>query len=174
MYALREYVGEEAVDAALRAFRPAYTSLTPPYATTLDLYAELQSAAPDSLQYLLVDLFERNTLWELSTRQATAVEAASGQWEVEFDVEARKVVVDTMGVETDVAMDDLVEIGVYAPAEGEGARGVPLHLAMHRIRTGRQTITVTVPQRPGQAGIDPRHLLIDVEPSDNVVSISEP
>ena len=42
---------------------------------------------------------------------------------------------------------------------------------MHRVRTGAQTITVTVPQRPARAGIDPRHLLIDVEPGDNVAGI---
>jgi ABC-2 type transport system permease protein len=28
---------------------------------------------------------------------------------------------------------------------------------------------VTVPKRPARAGIDPRHLLIDVNPEDNTV-----
>jgi len=30
---------------------------------------------------------------------------------------------------------------------------------MHRIRSGDQTITVTVPREPALAGIDPYHLL---------------
>jgi hypothetical protein len=45
---------------------------------------------------------------------------------------------------------------------------------MHRVRSGPQTITVTVSGRPARAGIDPRHLLIDVTPYDNVVDIPEP
>ncbi|MPY90582.1 MAG: hypothetical protein GEU99_22005 [Luteitalea sp.] len=174
MYALREYVGEERVDVALRRLRARYAVPEPPFATSLDLYRELQEVTPDSLQYLPGDLFERNTFWELETRQATALQTPGGEWQVSLDVVARKVVVDTVGAETDVPMDDLVEIGVFAPAEAGEGRGKPLHLAMHRVRTGPQTITVTVPQRPARAGIDPRHLLIDVEPDDNLVDVPDP
>jgi hypothetical protein len=39
---------------------------------------------------------------------------------------------------------------------------------MHRIRSGRQRITVTVPSQPTRAGIDPRNLLIDVEGNNNL------
>ena len=35
----------------------------------------------------------------------------------------------------------------------------PLYVRKHRIRSGEQTITVTVPGRPAHAGIDPYHLL---------------
>jgi hypothetical protein len=42
---------------------------------------------------------------------------------------------------------------------------------MHRIRPGRQRITVIVPRRPALAGIDPRKLLIDVTPDDNVAQV---
>lgn len=41
----------------------------------------------------------------------------------------------------------------------------------HRIRTGRQTITVVVPRQPVRAGIDPHHKLIQREASDNVVEV---
>ena len=64
-------------------------------------------------------------------------------------------------------MNDLVEVGVYAEAK-DGVLGKPLYLRMHRIRSGDQRITVTVPAKPTKAGIDPRNLLIDVEPNDNV------
>jgi hypothetical protein len=96
----------------------------------------------------------------------------SGQWQVSLDVVARKVVVDEEGAETNVPMNDAIELGVYGPAS-PGHAGKPLHLAPHRIRTGAQTIVITVPQRPAVAGIDPRHLLIDVEPYDNVVDVAE-
>jgi hypothetical protein len=180
MYALREYLGEERVDSALRQFRVRYTSPEPPFATTLDLYAELQAVTPDSLRYLLGDLFERNTFWELQAAGASARQLPSGGWEVTLEVDARKVAVDTAGVETPYEMNDLIEIGVFAPAEGgegqggEASLGERLYLALHRIRTGPQTITVTVPERPARAGIDPRHLLIDVAPADNFADIPAP
>lgn len=41
----------------------------------------------------------------------------------------------------------------------------------HRIRSGKQTITVTVPQKPARAGIDPRYLLNDWETDDNIEAV---
>ncbi len=167
MHALREYVGEARVNAALRSLLRKHSATTPPLPTSLDLYRELRAVTPDSLHYLLADLFEANTYWELATKRATAEPTASGTWRVTLDVHARKVVVDTAGTETEVPMNDLVQIGVFAPAR-DGAPGAPLYLRMHRIRPGPQRITVAVPRQPALAGIDPRHLLIDVTPDDNV------
>jgi hypothetical protein len=65
-------------------------------------------------------------------------------------------------------MNDWVQVGVFAPT-GRGADfGDELHLQMHRIRSGEQTITVTVSREPSHAGIDPYHLLIDLGLYDNV------
>ena len=69
----------------------------------------------------------------------------AGTWRVTLDVRARKEVVDEAGVETEALMDDLVQVGVFSPAEGGEALGEPLYVEMHRVRSGRQTITVTVP-----------------------------
>ena len=124
----------------------------------MDLYRELQAVTPDQFQYLLRDLFEMNTFWELETERATAQRTEAGAWQVTLDVRARKVVVDEAGVETEVPMDDWLEVGVFH--EGEP------YLQKHRIRFGKQTVTVTVPQKPARAGIDPRHLLSDLGERD--------
>jgi ABC-2 type transport system permease protein len=65
-------------------------------------------------------------------------------------------------------MDDWVEVGVFAPAEKGEEPGKPPYLQKHRIRSGKQTITVMVPRQPVRAGIDPYHLLIDLETDDNI------
>ena len=44
------------------------------------------------------------------------------------------------------------------------------HLQKHRIRSGTQTITVLVPERPSRGGIDPYNLL-DWEEGDNIEAI---
>jgi len=167
MFALREYVGQNNVDLAWRRLREQHASHQPPFATSLDLLRELQAVTPASLRSLLGDLLERNTFWELKTKKATAQQIATGAWRVTLDVEARKVAVDKTGVETNLAMNDPIEIGVFGPNGDQ-----PLYRAMQPIRTGLQTITITVPQRPTTAGIDPRHLLIDVVPDDNMAPIA--
>jgi ABC-2 type transport system permease protein len=167
MYALREYIGADRLNAALRRFLDQYGGGTPPLPTTLDLYRELQAATPASSRPLLADLFETNTFWELATQQVAAAPTPSGAWHVVLDVRARKVVVDIAGVETEVPMDDLVEVGAFA------ANGDALYLQKHRMRSGEQRITLTVPAAPARAGIDPRSLLIDVKSDDNLKEIRQ-
>ena len=165
LYAMREYIGKERIDDALRSLFEKYRSGTPPLPTSMDLYQELKAVTPDSFQYLLRDLFETNTFWELETERATAQQTGAATWQVTLDVRARKVVVDEAGVETEVPMDDWIEVGAF----GEGEEP---YVEKHRVRSGKQTITVTVPQKPARAGIDPRHLLSDLEEVDrNVTTI---
>ncbi|HEV2147654.1 MAG TPA: M1 family aminopeptidase [Longimicrobiaceae bacterium] len=174
MYTLRERLGEERVNTALRRFLEKHRGGLPPYPTSLDLYAELRAVTPDTLHPLLRDLFEEITLWNVRAERARVQPAGTGEYRVTLAVEARKVRADSIGNETEVPMDDLVEVGVFAPAgTGEG-RGEPLYLRRHRIRSGRQTITVTVPRRPAWAGIDPDGKLIQRETDDNLVAVEPP
>jgi aminopeptidase N len=169
LYALSEYLGENQVNKALRLLREKHTRPSAPLATTLDLYSELKAVAPDSLHYLLHDLFEVNTYWELETEQATAKQTRKGTWQVTLEVMARKVVLDSAGVETQVPVNDWIEVGVFA----EGDRlDKPLYLQKHHIRSGKQTITLHVSKQPVRSGIDPRHLLIDLDMSDNSKEIT--
>ncbi len=171
LYGLSRYIGEERMNSALRRLFEKHKSGMPPLPTTRDLYAELQAVTPDTFQYLLHDLFETNTFWELETQRAMAEQTGAGTWKVTVDVRARKVVVDTAGVETELPMDDWVEVGVFAPAETGEASDTPLYLQKHRILSARQTITVTVPRKPARAGIDPDHLLIDLKMDDNIKTV---
>jgi hypothetical protein len=170
MYTLRREIGEARVNAALRRYAERYRGAGPPYPAARDLYAELRAVTPAAQQGLLRDLFETVTLWEVEARQARVERTGGGAYRVTLDVAARKLRADSAGRETEVPMDDLVEIGVFAPGE-DGGRGAPLHLARHRIRSGRQTITVTVPRQPALAGIDPYRRLIDRRRDDNLVEV---
>jgi hypothetical protein len=157
MYAAREYLGAERVTAALGRLLEAQASGRLPHPTSLDLYAELRAAAPDTLRPLLHDLFEANVWWGLSLRRATAERLPSGGWRVTVAVRAAKALVDTLGNERPLPLDENVEIGLYA----EDPAAEPLYLRAHRIREYEQTITITLPERPAHAVIDPRHLLVD-------------
>jgi ABC-type transport system involved in multi-copper enzyme maturation permease subunit len=170
MYLLRDHLGEDRVNAALRRYLDRFSDSGPPYPTSLDLYAELRAATPDSLRYLLTDLFETVTVWDVSADRAEAEPTGTGEYQVTLRVAAKKLRADSVGNEREVPMNDLVEIGVFAAGEGGGI-GKPLHLQRHRIRSGVQTIVVRVSEQPARAGIDPNRKLIDREREDNVVDV---
>jgi ABC-2 type transport system permease protein len=188
MYTLREHLGEELLHTALRRFLEKHRAGVPPYPTSYDLYAELRATTPDSLQSLLVDLFETVTLWDVKTERAVVEPTGTGDVQVTLDVVAKKMRADSVGTETEVPMDDQVEIGVFGP-DGDDGLGEPLYLQRHRIRSGKQAIRVTVPRRayaegsdavspkrrgggaPARAGIDPYRKLIDRQRDDNVVAV---
>jgi ABC-type transport system involved in multi-copper enzyme maturation permease subunit len=174
LFAMGEYMGQDRVNLAYRRLMEPHRAGPAPVATSMDLYRELQAVAPDSLRYLLHDLFAANTFWELATEQASVARTPAGAWQVTLRIKARKVTVDPAGKETEVPMDEWVDVGVFAPAERQGPDfGETLYLRKHRIRTGQQTITVTVPKKPSAAGIDPYLLLIDLERFDNVEELDE-
>ena len=160
MWALREAIGEQRVNAALRSMVERHGTKGPPFPTTEDLFRELEGVTPDSMRYLLEDLFATITLWDLRAHGARAEQTASGEWILLLDVEAAKLRSDSIGNHVEVPMDEWIEVGVFgAPAPGQD-RGEPLRLERARVRSGRQTLTITVPQRPAHAGIDPFHTLI--------------
>lgn len=166
MYTLREQIGVEAVNTALRRFLEKYRRSGPPYATSLDLYAELRAVTPPSRQYLLTDLFETITLWEMKTQRAAARRLGDGTYEVTLDVVAQKMRANGIGVEIPTPMDDFIEVGVFA-----AEKDAPLYLAQHRIHSGKQTIRVLVPREPSRAGLDPYRKLIERERGNNVVAV---
>jgi hypothetical protein len=201
MYTLREHIGDEAINSALRRIlekhrggEPPFDSPTRelaqgrPYPTALDLVRELRDVTPDTLHYLLTDLFETITLWDVKTERAVFERTDTGEYEVTMDVIARKMRADSVGHETETSMDDLVEIGVFATGAGDSL-GAPLYLQRHRVRSGRQTIRFTIPRpanaegsgtvsptlreggEPTRAGIDPWRKLIERERGDNVVEV---
>ena len=170
LYTLREHLGEEVLNGVLRRFVEKHRAGGPPYPTSRDLLAELRAVTPGSMQYLLTDLFETITLWDVETRRAVAARTAGGRYEVTLDVVAKKLRADSVGRETETPMNDFVEIGVFAPGTGDGL-GAPLYLKRHRVRSGKQTIRVTVPREPARAGVDPWRKLIDRDREDNMADV---
>jgi hypothetical protein len=167
LYALSRYIGVEPVNEALRRLLGKFrsgTAGTPSLPTSLDLYRELQAVTPASLQYLLRDLFEKNTFWDLATEQATAKQTSANAWQVTLDVRARKVAIDQVGVETEEPMYDWIDVGVFGESKP--------FIEKRRIRSGKQRITITVPSRPTRAGIDPDELLADLDVENNIRDVN--
>jgi len=72
LYYLKEMIGEEAVNRALRKVIQQYAYAQPPYPTSHALVDALQEQTPPQLQYLIKDLFEDITVFSNRTLDATA------------------------------------------------------------------------------------------------------
>jgi ABC-2 type transport system permease protein len=164
LHALTQYTNSEAINEALRELLIRHGSGEPPLPNTLDLYRELKKVTPDSLHSLLSDYFEKNLYWQLKTEQANAVQIDSANWQITIQVKAKKYIIDSTGADLSEALNDWIEIGVFAP----GANRRQIYLQKHKFTEEESTITLKVSEKPFIAGIDPNYLLFDVYIDDNL------
>jgi hypothetical protein len=166
MYALADYIGEDNLNRAIRAFRDAHAFKGPPYPNTTELIARIREVTPPDMQYLIDDLFNRIVVWDNRAVSATMKPVAGGRWEVTMKVIAKKRVADELGKETDVPLNDLIDIGVI------DANGDAIAVERKRLTSEESTFTMTVDKRPAKAGIDPLNKLIDRRPDDNTIAVT--
>ncbi|WP_394749016.1 ABC transporter permease/M1 family aminopeptidase [Spongiimicrobium salis] len=172
--AFQDYVSEDSVNVALQRFVKdwdSYTGLkktkTENYSTTQDLLPYFREVTPDSLQYIIKDLFESVILYENKTIDATYEKLDDQRYGVSLDIKALKLKLNEKGMEETIPIGDWIDIGVYA-ADSEEL----IYLKKHHIMAQETTIDIIVSQKPGRAGIDPKHKLIDRHIEDNVIQLT--
>ncbi|MGK0364374.1 MAG: ABC-2 type transport system permease protein [Saprospiraceae bacterium] len=174
MYALQDYIGEDSLNLALRRFAEDVSYQEAPYTNTLEFMTYLTAVTPDSLQYLLEDMFESITLYSNKTTDASFKALPNGQYEVTIDVNIEKFRADSLGHETLIAHDDFIDIGVFSEEKNKEEKyGRPIKVERHRISSTDTTFTLVVDELPFEAGIDPNYLLVDRFPEDNMRKVSE-
>jgi ABC-2 type transport system permease protein len=165
MYALRDYIGEEAVNRALAKFIAAHRFEGPPYSTAADMVRYFRAEAGPEHQEIITDLFERIILFDNQTRTVTSTKRADGKYVVKVTVASTKLRGDDKGEEKPVPVNDLIDIGVF------GEKEKVLFSEKRRITRPLQTFEIVVGEKPVKAGIDPFNKLIDRNPKDNVKSL---
>jgi hypothetical protein len=171
MYYLKEMIGEEAVNRALRSVLQQYGYKQPPYPTSYALVDALRAETPPQYQYLLQDLFDDITLFSNRTLTASAQKRADGKYDVTIHVDARKFKADDKGEEHEVPVNDWIEIGAFAKPPHGKKYGKTLYRERVLMKSGAGTYTFTVNEVPDKAGIDPFLLLVDRIPDDNAKTV---
>ena len=172
LYYMKEMIGEDAVNRALRKLIGQYAYKSPPYLASYALVDALREQTPPSLEYLIKDLFEDITLFSNRTVAATAVKRFDDKYDVTINVEARKFKADGKGNETEVPVDDWIDIGALAKPASDKLYGDTLYRRRVHITQHNSTFTFTVSELPDTAGIDPFSLLIDRVPDDNMKTVT--
>ena len=174
MYALRDQIGEEALNAALKEYVAAVKFQEPPYTNSPEFLDYVSKAVPAEKLGMMDDLFRNITLYENRATNATWAKREDGRYVVTLRFAAAKYRADGKGKETDQPLDDWVDIGVFGEKEdGAPPEGKVLLLEKRRLEKGQDRIEVVVDALPKKAGIDPFNKLIDRNPENNITTVAE-
>jgi aminopeptidase N len=113
-YRLREEIGEDTLNRALKKFLTDKGYQQPPYTTSKELLDYIRAEAGPQHEQLIVDLFEKISFYDNRVVAARSVKREDGKYEVTLELKATKRYSDGLGKETDAAMGDWIEVGVFA------------------------------------------------------------
>jgi len=97
MYALRDAIGEDKVNEALRKIIARWAFQDPPYVRTVEFMDAFRAVTPPDKQSILHDFFEVITLYDNKATSAKAAKLPDGRYRVTFTVQSKKFVAEGMG-----------------------------------------------------------------------------
>ncbi|WP_020571355.1 ABC transporter permease/M1 family aminopeptidase [Neolewinella persica] len=176
LYALQGYISEDSLNLALRRFvqhwsLPADKPTADRYATTDDLLGYFREVTPDSLQYLITDLFETVTLCDNKILDGSFVASSKDSFRVQLTIETHKFRVNTEGQSVPVSANDWIDVGIYGQ-DRFGADSL-LYLKKHLFSELETNLKIDVGHKPVWAAIDPYGVLIDRIVENNRVVLSD-
>ncbi len=189
LYALSDYIGEEKMNGAIQKFINKVKFQEPPYATSIEFVDHLKEVTPDSLQYVIKDMFETITLYKNRIKDTKVTELDNGKYQVDIEFEVAKYrndekgkrfygdkVGDTISYKNDKMkkpilsskLEDYIDVGVFTEEEIDGKNEeVELYFKKHKITNINNKVTIIVDKKPTEVGIDPYNKLIDTQSEDN-------
>jgi len=172
MYALQDYIGEDSVNAALKRFVADWAGFEKNgrYPNTEDLLKYLSEVTPKPLENVLEDFFNKIILYENKVKTASYKTLDNNKYELTIDLDIKKLEADSIGITSEVALNDLIDIGVYS--QGEEGKEKFVYLKKHKVTESESSIVLELDEKPLRVGVDPLHKLIDRTPDDNIISVS--
>ena len=188
-YALSDYIGEEILNGALKEYVEKVKFQEPPYTTSIEMVDYIREVTPDSLNYIIKDMFETITLYKnrIVAVESTALENGKFKVDIEFEVSKYRndekgkkfygeKIGDTLSYKTEkmskpilsVPLADYIDVGIFAKEGEDGKKKEKqLYLKKHKITQINNTLSIIVDEKPLEVGIDPYNKLIDTKSDDN-------
>jgi len=180
-YAISDYIGEEVLNGALKKYVEKVQFQEAPYTTTIEMVDYIREVTPDSLQYIIEDMFETITMYDNAISDVTSTELEDGNYQVDITFDVIKYRNDEKGrhfysdnktdsisdadevesVRYSLPLADYIDIGIFGEDEEE------IYLRKHKITTINNTVSIIVDQQPTEVGVDPHNKLIDANSRDN-------
>jgi ABC-2 type transport system permease protein len=188
-YALSDYIGEDVLNGALKKYVEKVKFQEPPYTTSVEMVDYIREVTPDSLQYVIHDMFETITLYSNRIVDVTSTELDNGKYQVDIEFNVSKYrnnekgrkyyglkEGDTLSYQTETMkkpelsapLADYIDIGIFAEEEIDGKKKEKeLYLRKHKITAINNKLTIIVEEKPTEVGVDPYNKLIDTKSDDN-------
>lgn len=189
-YALSDYIGEDKFNRALQNLVKEVQFKGPPYPTSIQMVDYIKEQVPDTLSYLVKDMFETITLYDNKVYEASYEMLENDTYRVDIELMVSKYKNDEKGKrfygekEGDTLsyqsekmskpilsekLGDYIEVGIFAKDENEEEE--TLYLKKHKFTEINNTLSIIVQKEPFEAGIDPLNKLIDISSDDNRVKL---
>lgn len=170
MYAVREMIGEEQLNKALKNLVDLYAfPKNPP--TSLDLLKEILAVADSEWEQEIRDMFEKILLYDLKVEQTEVEKNPAGLYEVSVSIVVQKYEADAQGNQVPVLPDDSVQVAVFRESTKLTDPENILYLKRHRLSADTTMLKLILEDKPGAAGVDPFILHIDLDRMNNIKEI---
>ena len=188
-YALSDYIGEDVLNGALKTYVEKVKFQEPPYTTSIDMVNHIKAVTPDSLQYVIKDMFETITVYDNSITSTTSTELENGKYKVDIEFQVSKYRNDEKGKQLfsetgrdsisylpegktkpvlSLQLKDYIDIGIFTENDVDGKmKEEQLYLKKHKITAIDNKISIIVDEKPTEVGVDPYNKLIDRNSEDN-------
>ncbi|MFN4854942.1 MAG: M1 family aminopeptidase [Bacteroidota bacterium] len=171
MYYLKEMIGEQKVNLALRNLLDSFAYKNPPYPTSLHALRALSKQTPDSLSYLIHDLFKTITLFSNKMEEAR-VKKIGNEFEVSITFTSEKFRADSMGKEKAIPVNDYMDLICFAKPIEDEKFGKKLFYQRTKISQKQNHVVFRTKEMPYLVGIDPYNYIIDRFPDDNTKKLA--
>ena len=168
MYALKDFIGEDSVNSALKRYIKKVGFQSAPYTTSKEFVDNMRLSTPDSMKYVIKDLFEDITVYENYVKDLSYTKQPNGKYKVKLTVGSNKFKADSLGKSKTVDVNDWMDIGIFSEKMEKG-KTMDKELMFIKIKMDKplKSFEFTIDNEPKSAGLDPYNKLIDRMPENN-------
>lgn len=194
LYAMSDYIGEEVFNGVAKCFAEKYQFQGRPYPVAIEFVEDLKAVTPDSLQYLVTDMFESITLYDNKVESTSYRKHEDGSYAVQIEAIVSKYrsadkgnkkytsitgdsLTFTPSSDEDIIVSlplaDYIELGIFGQKNEETGEEKVLYLEKVKVKDIFNQFEIMVNEKPVEVGIDPFNKLIDRRGSDNRKKVKE-
>ena len=186
-YTMSDYLGDTVLNGVLKDYVKKVAFQEAPYTISKELVEDIKIATPDSLKYMVKDMFETITLYDNYVDNATIKELPNGKYEVKIKAYVSKYRAGDKGEKNyadagdtplvftgdkklkieSLPLADYVEVGIFAKGKEVKDKEKILYLQKVKVTGIDNEFTIIVDEKPSEVGIDPYNKLIDTRSYDN-------
>ncbi len=193
--ALSEYLGEDILNGALKKYFEKEKLKEAPYSTPAEMIEFIIEVTPDSLKYLIKDMFETVTFYDNRILNVASSQLNDGRYktDIEFVISKHRInengiiiyednpgeapaytSAETGGQISSLPLKDYIEICIFSGQKNSGMTVEDLiYSKKHRINIVHNVISVITDSKPSKVAVDPFLILIDTDIKNNVFLLKD-